>query len=310
MMKIVQTLCLLCLTMAVSNTAKATNVDLLFNRGSLQQAQTQAAQQGKLYLVDFEAKWCLPCKWMDETTFSDPSVSNYLSDNYIPVKVDIDDFDGFNYKQEYNIQVLPSILIFNSKGDLVGRYEESMTPSAMMEILENHNTPENRIQTMVVEEEIIEAPTYTVPSLEEEYEAPVIEETVVEVYEEEVIEETYTEVIQEDIAINTIESAGAPLVEEEIINTSFFKLNASPTQKIGFSVQIGVFANYQNVITESAKYERNFQSDIIVQVTELNGQTVFKVLVGQFSYIEDAHNLRRAIENTGVPAITKDLASL
>ncbi len=287
--------------------AKA-EVDVTFLPGNLEHVQNLAATEGKLYLVDFVAKWCMPCKWMDETTFSDPAVSNYLRENYIATKVDIDNFDGFNYKNQYNITVLPSILIFNSKGEQVGRYEESMAPSKMMKILAAHNYPENRVVTqapniiqntqpleleteVVVEvvDQIVETPNFET-ALEIE-EAPVYyeEENIVYEVEEDKFDETST---------------------AQIVDLNLFNMSASPQVREGYSVQIGVFADYGNVLSTSSKMQEVYNQEIIVQVTHLNNKEVFKVMVGDFYSEEEAHELRRLMETNGIPGITKDLSRI
>lgn len=110
---------------------------ITFHTGDIASAQKLAKEQNKLYFVDFVASWCTPCKFMEETTYKNAVLANYINDNYIPVKVDIDDFDGFVYKKKYNIKVLPTILIFNEKGEVVGRKEESMSATDMLSFLKS-----------------------------------------------------------------------------------------------------------------------------------------------------------------------------
>ncbi len=115
-----------------------------FYNASIEEAMELASTEGKLTFVDFHATWCGPCKWMDQTTFSNKAVSKYLNDNYVSVKIDIDEFDGFTAKEFYNIETLPTMLIFNSKGQLVDRIEETLSPSKLMKILRNHNHKKNK----------------------------------------------------------------------------------------------------------------------------------------------------------------------
>lgn len=127
-----------------------------FNSTDIEEAKAIAGSLGKLAFVKFYADWCSPCKWMDQTTFSNPSVSTFLSDNYISVKVNIDDFDGFSAKEFYKVKSLPTMLIFNSKGQLVERIEETLAPSKLMSILESHNSEANKI---VIQNELNSAPS-------------------------------------------------------------------------------------------------------------------------------------------------------
>lgn len=139
MKKFLLPLCLLfTINMLTANNGGTAAID--FYNGSLTDAKAKAKSEGKLFFVDFYAKWCAPCKWMDETTFSDAEVTAMLNANFVSMKVDIDDFDGFSLKQQYKIKYLPTILIFNSKGELIDRMEETMSPRKMLEFLEGHHS--------------------------------------------------------------------------------------------------------------------------------------------------------------------------
>lgn len=126
-----------------SNIVKAVNSP--FTDISLTTAKEIAAAEGKFVFVDFYANWCVPCKWMDETTYADNKVIETLNSNFIPVKVNIDDFDGYNLKEEYDVKVLPTVLVMDQKGRIIKRYEESLPASklkAELEIIAG-KTPEN-----------------------------------------------------------------------------------------------------------------------------------------------------------------------
>lgn len=111
---------------------------------SIDEAKALAGSVGKLAFIEFYADWCGPCKWMDQTTFSNPKVSTYLNNNFISIKVNIDEFDGFEAKQKYNVTSLPTMLIFNSTGKMVDRIEETLAPSKLIKILSNHNHKKNK----------------------------------------------------------------------------------------------------------------------------------------------------------------------
>lgn len=127
-----------------------------YSATNIEEAKAIAGSLGKLAFVKFYADWCGPCKWMDQTTFANPNVSSFLDDNFISVRINIDDFDGFSAKENYKVKLLPTMLIFNSKGQLVDRIEETLAPSKMMSILESHNLERNKV---VIQHKVNTAPS-------------------------------------------------------------------------------------------------------------------------------------------------------
>lgn len=79
----------------------------------------KAKENGQIVILDFYADWCPACKELKHKTFADPRVLNYSKnikwfyfDSTKPTaQLDI-------YKKKYSILGLPTILLFNTKGDL------------------------------------------------------------------------------------------------------------------------------------------------------------------------------------------------
>lgn len=316
----------LLLTLPLFLGSSSTSTKVNFYKGNLTKAKERAAQEGKLYFVDFMARWCMPCRWMDETTFSDARVARYISDHYIPVKVDIDDFDGYAYKQMYDIKLLPSIMIFNAKGEVVAKYEESLPPSKLLKILAKYNTPENRIgdasrplplmrEEVPTESYVEQAPSrpvpYTRPSLPvETTPAPRIQTAPpVQMAPRPNIPKQETPIYNTSSSTSiTRTNTTNPSVDELAQGLYRFKVSRQASQ--GFSVQIGVFGQYGNVLREAAKLEELFNQPIIVQIGDLNGKTVYKVMVGEFSSREAAVSYREQMKRQKVNGIIKDLSTM
>ena len=107
-----------------------------FIEGNFEQARMKAKTEGKMLFLDFYASWCSPCRFMESTTFADESVSELLNNKFVPLKIDIDDFDGYALKEHFAVKVLPTLLIFNSDGKVIERVEETLSPSKMIALLE------------------------------------------------------------------------------------------------------------------------------------------------------------------------------
>ena len=134
-MRIVNTTLVVLLTLS-AHFASATSINYV--KEGFDAAKNRAQAEGKMLLVDFYADWCAPCKWMDQTTFSDPTVIKKMNDDYITVKINIDDFDGYALKEHYGVTVLPTVIIIDNSGKVIERVEETIPPAKMNDILERN----------------------------------------------------------------------------------------------------------------------------------------------------------------------------
>jgi thioredoxin-related protein len=58
-----------------------------------------AAKQNKKMIIDVYTDWCHWCKVMDQKTFSDPKVSEYMSKHFIAVKLNAEKAEKVLYKK-------------------------------------------------------------------------------------------------------------------------------------------------------------------------------------------------------------------
>ena len=57
-----------------------------------EETRAQAKQQNRFILLDLTAKWCQFCQKMEQTTYKDKAVLEEISQNYIAVKADEEEY--------------------------------------------------------------------------------------------------------------------------------------------------------------------------------------------------------------------------
>ena len=106
--------------------------------GSLLEARQKSVEKKLPYLMIFEADWCSPCQWMEKFTYSDPELIEMMSEDYAVVKMNIDEFEGYALKAQYDVNYLPTFLFFDTNNVLIARYENTVGPETMKSLLRWH----------------------------------------------------------------------------------------------------------------------------------------------------------------------------
>lgn len=101
----------------------------------------QSINNHEKMIVDFYADWCIPCKELDATTFSDPRVVE-VSRNFTAYKVDMtktvsDETESL--RNRFNIIGMPTVLIINSKGDEVHRLTGFVSADDFLKLISSIN---------------------------------------------------------------------------------------------------------------------------------------------------------------------------
>jgi len=240
-----------------------------FKKESVESVKEKAGEEGKLYFVNFTAKWCAPCKFMDKYTYTDQRLSEYVNANYYAMKLDINSFDGFDLKKKYEVKTLPAIVVFNSQGNMVGKYEGSMSAGKLQFTLEDHDIPANRIKVV---KKVAPKPEVKPEPKPEVKPAP---------------------------------KPKPPVIPQE--NEIELTAKGETTLTGKFTVQVGAFEIYANVYNESKRLRQQISEVTRIHPATESKDGFNRLYIGDFNNYERAHQFRVQLEQAGLEAIVKQL---
>lgn len=96
-------------------------------------AISEAQKNNQQIFAVFTADWCSACKELDSNTLSNFEVQREVSQNYVPLKIDVD--INPQLSAQYGIYGIPAILILDSNGREIKRLEGYQTPKEILSIL-------------------------------------------------------------------------------------------------------------------------------------------------------------------------------
>lgn len=294
----------------------------------------RAKAENKLIFIDFFASWCAPCELMDETTFNDERLAAYVDENYIAYKVDVEDFEGYNLKQLFNIKALPTFLIFDANGVQLARHEESMAASRFLQELKKHDTPKNhgfKAEATDDDAPVVIATTKTTPVNESPrpkapvrvpmppVRKPVAPAAIVAASNK---EEVKTEHIGRQTATTTpVPTEPTPtkriVATEPKLPTTFgeglYEFNVKKHEAKGFSLQTNTFSQLAFVLKEVSKLQTAFPDEpILVSVATIAGKSepVYRILIGDFDKEAQTEPLKLKLKAMNITPALKNLATL
>lgn len=134
------------LSTAWSTCTFAQSTGVAFLPINLDDARQRANREDKLFFLYFSADWCMPCRWMEQHTFQDARISSYVASHYLPILVDVDEERNQRLQDQFEVNMLPTFLVFSARGSLIKRIETAMGPTALLDTLQRLNVSANHLQ--------------------------------------------------------------------------------------------------------------------------------------------------------------------
>lgn len=84
-------------------------------------------------------------------------------------------------------------------------------------------------------------------------------------------------------------------VEEKKKETELFTLKVEASEAKGFSIQIGSYKELANVLRIAADIQNTTKKETKIQVTTINGEKIYRLMVGSFSNRKEAETAKEKI---------------
>ncbi|TVQ51345.1 MAG: DUF255 domain-containing protein [Saprospirales bacterium] len=235
------------------------------------EARKKAENEQKRLLVHFTASWSNPCSKMFSTTYRNDEVRKILQNEFIFTLIDIDDFDGYVLSQHYNINNLPTLVLFDQNGRVIKRHQGKLTAEELKKFIEAEGDAE---ESAVAINETKDQPGM----MERINNTPGIEST---------------EVVKNQHKIDTNTAAKKQVEEKEEY----------------YAIQLGAFTDKANAEKMLENYSSQSIQDLHLQSELLNERERFLLLGGKFSSREQAEQKLVELRTNGKDGFIKSIKS-
>jgi thiol-disulfide isomerase/thioredoxin len=260
------------------------------NASTWEAAKAQAKTENKLFFVDFDASYCATCRNMEQSTYMDNNLANFMRQNVVAARVDVQDFDGVMLSQQYEVEALPTMLIFDSKGKLVHRLVGFQSASNLLKLMQ-------QVQTS--------APT-PIPTPE-----PERPKVVQPLAKDEPLPNNNSNPSPNNSPKVSPSLFGMP--QPKTVPTSpldLFEIVVTRAQRSGYSVQVGAFNSYETALDQADMMRELYAQKTILCVDKNGTETVYKLFVGIFESRAEATKFHGILRKNKMDGLVRDLNSI
>lgn len=125
-------ICAILLGIILSDSAMSQGIE--FFHGDYEEALKEAQSQSKPLFIDCYTTWCGPCKKLARTTFMDPKVGDFINQNFVPLKLDMEKGAGVRFGKEFPVVSYPTMYFIDFRGEVLSKAVGFKSPDALIEM--------------------------------------------------------------------------------------------------------------------------------------------------------------------------------
>jgi thioredoxin-related protein len=103
------------LLLGISKMVFAQESGIKFEKSNWSQVLQKAKSENKIIFMDAYTSWCGPCKSMQARVFPDKKVGDFFNENFINVKVDMEQGEGPSIALKYPVRGYPTLFFIDPK---------------------------------------------------------------------------------------------------------------------------------------------------------------------------------------------------
>jgi len=93
-----------------------------FEEITLDDVIEKAKRAGKSIMIDFYTDWCVPCKELDKRIFQDPTISRFINQRFLSLRINAEEEVGLKLMKKYQVSTTyPTVLFLDSEGKEIDR---------------------------------------------------------------------------------------------------------------------------------------------------------------------------------------------
>lgn len=288
--------------------AQAIGQNLVFETDVYENMIIKAETNNKPFMIVFGFNECSVCKQMEEETYSDSSVAQYLGENFLTFYIDAYDLEfGLSTAQMFNISQFPSVLFFDKNGGKIGAMRGFYTADRFIAesqaIAENAKKSAKVLADMKIPEPMMKTPEYETKEIEEkaiaarkitvEVEAPQTEVVPSYTYRS----EESTEEVANEMDVAVYESIDANMFIFSDV-PGIAKHSVKDKKPVGFALKVGQFTSLEALKSQLKEYEKGWKAEIWVYSMSRATSKVYCIALGLYDDKEQAFYMRKLLYNT------------
>lgn len=283
-----------------------------FYSGSFEHMRAKAASEQKPYCLYLSLRECEDCDKMEETTFRNISVSDFLSEHFLTYKYEAnaEDEASLIFPRKYvSMQIFPALIIFNPEGDIQFMEAGYLPPEYLMEKLKDTRPYEwanNQTNPSKLMESQLEILMSGVPPLQFEDE----EEKAQDLHQQPATAfstpfSTATEDFPEPVGKKAYENGKSDVGEEVILykaqqsnGSGLFRLFQQVYAGQQWGMQVGAYVKRTGLDRALHDLHALGHVNTIVHKTNYNGKTIYRIIVGPFPNEVSAQQYQNNMERS------------